>query len=164
MAKVLLISTCRGSKLRLVKLTPLRPRSFSRLTFKNGDRDIMSGSKIRQLAINRVSRVVFRHLGRDRAFSPRVRGGGWRDVERRGLFHRNTRHLPGLELTSHLLDRKAGGLHGERSCSHGYDLPLHKMMNYFQCGKQTVINVICLFQLTRIWLAGIKMFLQDMTS
>lgn len=163
-AEVLSIRTCRGSKLGLVRLTLPRPRSFSRLTLGHCDRYVRSDSEIRQLVIDRVSRGVFRHLGRDRAVSPRDGGGGRRDVGRRGLFHRNTGHLTGFELASHLLDGKAGGLLGGRSCSHGYDLPLHKMMNYFQCGKQTVINVICLFQLTRIWLAGIKMFLQDTTS
>ena len=88
--------------------------------------------------IDRVSRGVFRHLGRDRAVSPRDGGGGQRDVGRRGFFHGNTRHLTGLELASPLLDGKAGALPGGRSYSQGYDLPLHKMVNYFQCGKQTV--------------------------
>ena len=88
--------------------------------------------------IDRVSSGVFRNLERKRAVSPRGRGGRAWDVGRRGLFHRNTRYLTGLEMASHLLDGKAGGLLATRSCSYGYDLPLHKMVNYFQCGKQTV--------------------------
>lgn len=111
-AEVLSIRTCRGSKLRLVRLTPLRPRSFSRLTLGHCDRYFRSESEIRQLVIDRVSSGVFRHLGRDRAVSPRDGGGGRRDVGRRGLFHRNTGYLSGLELASHLLDKKAGGLPG----------------------------------------------------
>ena len=130
-AEVLSIRTCRDSKLRLVRLTPLRPRSFSRLTLGHCDRYARSDSEIRQLVIDRVSRGVFRHLGKDRAVSLRGRGGGQRDMGRRGLFNQNTGDLTGLELASHLLDRKAGGVPGGRSCSYGYDLPLHKMMNYF---------------------------------
>ena len=130
-AEVLSIRTCRGSKLRLVRLTPLRPRSFSRLTLGHCDRYVRSDSEIRQLVIDRVSRGVFRHLGKDRAVSLRGRGGGQRDMGRRGLFNQNTGDLTGLELASHLLDRKAGGVPGGRSCSYGYDLPLLKMMNYF---------------------------------
>ena len=76
---------------------------------------------------------------------------------RRGLFHWNTGPLTGLELASHLLDWKAGDHLGERSCSHGYDFPLHKMMNYFQCGKQTV-NKCYLPISANIWFAGIKSF------
>ena len=137
-AEVLSIGTCRGSKLRLVRLTPLRPRSFSRPTLGHCDRYVTSHSEIRQLVIDRVSRGVFRNLGRKRAVSPRGRGGRRRDVGRRGLLHRNTRDLAGLELASHLLDGKAGGLPATRSCSYGYDLPLHKTIHHFQCGKQTV--------------------------
>ena len=69
---------------------------------------------------------------------------------------------------SPLLDGKAGALPGGgggRSCSHGYDLPLHKMMNYFQCGKQRVNKChLPMSAYISIWLAGIKMFLQDTTS
>lgn len=64
--------------------------------------------------IHRVSRKDFRHVGRDRAVSPRGRSGGRRDVGRRGLFCLNTGDLNGLDLASHLLDKKAGGLHRGR--------------------------------------------------
>ena len=106
--------------------------------FGQQDRWVKSDSVSWQFVIERLSKVVFRHLGRDRAVSPRDGGGGQRDVGRRGFFHGNTRHLTGLELASPLLDGKAGALPGGRSYSQGYDLPLHKMVNYFQCGKQTV--------------------------
>ena len=111
-ANVLSIRTCRGSKLRLLRWTPLRPRSFSRLTLSYCNKYVRSDSEIKQLVIDKVSRGVFRHLGRDRTFSHRGRVGGQRDRGRRGLFHRNTGHLTGLELASHLLDRKAGGYSG----------------------------------------------------
>ena len=102
------------------------------------DRYVRSDSEIRQLVINRVSLGAFRHLGRDKAVSSRGRVGGQRDVGRRVLFHQNTGHLTGLELASLLLNIRQGVFPGGRSHSHGYDLPLQKMMNYFQYGKQTV--------------------------
>ena len=78
-AEVHSIRTCRGSKLRLVRLTPLRLRSFSMLMLGHCDRYIRSDSESRQLVIHKVSRGVFRHLARDRAVSPRVGGGGQRN-------------------------------------------------------------------------------------
>ena len=59
-AKVFSIRICRGSKLRLVMLTPPRPRSFSKLTPGHCDRYVRSHTEIRQLVMDSISRGVFR--------------------------------------------------------------------------------------------------------
>lgn len=78
-AEAFSIRTQRGLELMPVRLTPLRLRSFSRLTLGHCDRCIRSASEIRHLVIDKVSRGFFRHLERDRAVSPgrmEVVGGG----------------------------------------------------------------------------------------
>ena len=77
-AEVLSIGTCRGSKLRLVRLTPLRPRSFSRPMLGHCDRYVTSHSEIRQLVIDRVSRGSSGTWGERGQSAPgaEVAGGG----------------------------------------------------------------------------------------
>ena len=169
-AEVLSIRTCRGSRLRLVRLTPLRPRSFRRLRLGHCDRYFRSDSEIRQLLMHRVSRGLFRRLGERQG--SQSQGQRWRaegcGEERPVSPQRRASHWLGAGLSPPLLDGKAGALPGGgggRSCSHGYDLPLHKMMNYFQCGKQRVNKChLPMSAYISIWLARIKMFLQDTTS
>lgn len=57
----------------MVRLSPLKLRPFSWLTFRCWERCLKSLSKSRQLVMDRVSKGVFRHLGRHRA----VTCGGW---------------------------------------------------------------------------------------
>ena len=53
-------------------------------------------------------------------------GGGTDEKDCIAFFDLSVLDRPdaGLELASHLLDGKAGGLPATRSCSYGYDLPL----------------------------------------
>ena len=104
-----------GSAMRLVRLTPLRPRSFRRLRLGHCDRYFRSDSEIRQLLMHRVSRGLFRRLGERQG--SQSQGQRWRaegcGEERPVSPQRRASHWLGAGLSPPFLTGRQGLYRGE---------------------------------------------------
>ena len=76
--------TWRSTGLKSVSITPLRSRPFSWRMFGHWDRWIKSESVSQQLVIERLSKGVFRHLGRKQAI--RSEKPGWHELKLAGSW------------------------------------------------------------------------------